>query len=51
MQDFRVVVVSDATASPEEADHLSALRNVARYFGRVDMADEIIAAWRDAARR
>jgi ureidoacrylate peracid hydrolase len=46
MHDLRAVVVSDAVASPEEADHESSLRNVARYFGRVATADEVTLGWR-----
>ena len=43
------MVVSDAVATAEEADHASWLRNVARYFGRVATADEIIVGWQKAA--
>ena len=43
------MVVSDAAATAEEADHASSLRNVARYFGRVATADEIIVGWQKAA--
>lgn len=48
MQDFRVVVVSDAVASADDADHRAALRNVQRYFGKVVTADEAIEGWNAA---
>jgi len=43
------VVVSDAVATAEEADHASWLRNVAWYFIRVATADEIIVGRQKAA--
>ena len=44
-RDFRVHVVSDATAEFEQARHDHALNTIALTFGWVNTVDEVLAAW------
>ena len=43
-RDYGIVVVSDCTAAYIESAHVATLANVARHFGTVATADEVIAA-------
>jgi ureidoacrylate peracid hydrolase len=46
MLDYHVVVVSDCTASYDEAPHRATLDNIRRAFGRVVTMDDLVSVWR-----
>lgn len=45
MRNYRVVFASDCTASTVQSAHDATLFTMARHFGTVATADEIVAAW------
>jgi ureidoacrylate peracid hydrolase len=45
MRDYRVVFVSDCTASTVQAAHDATLFTMARHFATVESSDEILASW------
>jgi ureidoacrylate peracid hydrolase len=45
MLDYHILFVSDCTAAPSQAEHDGALKNIARNFGLVATAHDIVAAW------
>lgn len=45
MRDYRVVFVSDCTASTSQAAHDATLFTMARHFATVAASDEILASW------
>ena len=45
MLDYNILFLSDCTATSSQAEHDGALKNIARSFGTVATADEVIDAW------
>ena len=45
MRDYRVVFVSDCTASTSESAHRATLFTMGRHFGTVATSDEVLASW------
>jgi ureidoacrylate peracid hydrolase len=48
MRDYNMTFVSDCTAAYSQEDHDATLRTMARYFGTVVTAAEILAVWEPA---
>ena len=49
MMDYHIVMLSDCTAAASQAEHEGGLKNIARSFGVVATADEVVAAMNERA--